>query len=1698
MLTLLCSTALNGVALPALSVAPAHAQSVSTSGDVIPNIPGSIPNWDLGSSATLQIGDTGTGTMTVEEGGTVSNGYGFIGTGAGANGMVVITGSNSVWTNASQLAVGHEGTGMLTIEDGGAVIGSGFIALGESGEGTVTVTGNGSRWTAPRLEVGYQGTGTLNIDDGGTVSAGLVGIGFRVAGAHGTVNLNGIVGARGVLEAEQVVSGPGTAIFNLNGGILRAIRDEADFLDGFATGDVTIGAGGGFIDSNGFGIGIGADLQGGGGLTKQGAGTLTLTGDSSVFSGATTVSEGTLAVTGQLGSSSATIGYTGSDLNATATATVSGVGASWVNSGSVSIGASGKGALIVENGGGIVSSGDNHIGSGGGVVTVTGPGSRWATDRIMVGHDGAGELNITEGGEVNTSSSSFIGGWVGLDGTGTATVSGDGSTWNVGANLLVGFRDAGELTIANGGEVNQENGIVGGGIEVPGTVLVTGAGSSWISRNSLFVGSTGIGELTVAAGGYIESAEGSIGAYPDLRVRGAVTVTGQNSKWVNSGDLHIGGGKGTLTIVNDGAVSAGGGITLGSGAGDNGTLTIGAAAGNAAASAGVLTTPSIEFGDGAGTLVFNHSDSDYVFSAALQSTGTGTDLIDHIAGDTILTGASSGFTGNTIVHGGTLSVNGTLGGTVNVESGGTLGGTGVIGGDVDVDGILSAGNSPGSLKIASDLTLNATSTSVFELNTPGVVGGTGATGNDLVYVVGNLTLGGALDARVAAAGYYRLFNYDGALTGTFNSSTLTGTGGFTPLSPTNPDIRYDTPNQVNLSVLAAGQTMQFWDGGNATGNGMVDGGAGTWTGFATNWTDNNGSTNGGWGGSVGVFAGASGAVTVDGTQSFDTLQFSTDGYTLTGGTLALSPASGTAGTLNIDNSVSTTIGSTIADGTGTGLRKTGGGTLTLTGANTYSGGTELLGGMLSISSDANLGAPSGGLTFGGGTLATTADMQIARDVSLAVTGVFDVAAGTELGLAGVISGSDLRKDGSGTLRLTGTNSYGNTLVWDGTLIGDTRSISGSIGNNATVVFDQAFDGTFAGSTGPFTAPGGVMIKRGAGTLTLAGPSALDWTIEAGGLVTAAERFDGGAEIFVGASLAFEQVADAAYDGALSGTGSFLKAGAGTLLYDGDGSGFTGNTTITDGGLIVGSGAANAGAVLGGSFDVQDGGTLGGHGTVGSGAGSMVTIASGGTIAPGNSIGTLTVDGDITFDAGSTYLAEISPALDSDLIDASGAATIGGGTVHAVKAAGVYTPGSRWTIIGADGGVTGTFDDLTQNMPFVDLALAYDANHVYIDATRNAVAFCDVAGTFNQCSTGDGLETTGAGNPVYDAVAALADGESARRALDLLSGEVHASAKSALIEDSRFVRNAANDRIRAAFDNAGAPVTPVLAYGPGDTPTAVAADYAGPVFWSHAFGSWGSIDSDGNAASLDRNTGGVLIGADAIAGDWRIGLLTGYSHSSFDIDDRVSSGSSDNYHLGLYGGTEWGNLAFRTGAAYSWLDIDTHRSVSIPGFTDNLSGDYNTGIFQVFGELGYDLELDAGTRFEPFANLAHVHLRTDGFGETGGEATLSASGGNTDVTFTTLGLRGEHGIALGTIDATLRGMVGWRHAFGDVTPESIHAFSTGNAFTIAGAPIAENAAVIEAGLDLDLTPDATVSLSYAGQFSGSAQDHGFKANFNVRF
>jgi len=168
-------------------------------------------------------------------------------------------------------------------------------------------------------------------------------------------------------------------------------------------------------------------------------------------------------------------------------------------------------------------------------------------------------------------------------------------------------------------------------------------------------------------------------------------------------------------------------------------------------------------------------------------------------------------------------------------------------------------------------------------------------------------------------------------------------------------------------------------------------------------------------------------------------------------------------------------------GKGGSLKKAGKGTLTLSGMNTYTGGTSIDAGVLSVSSDSNLGDQLGDLTFDRSTLLVTHGFESSRKVFVKNRGTIDVQA-SQLTLLGVIDGiGSLFKEGSGTLTLRAINLYeGGTTVASGILEGNTDSIKGPLINNAKVIFDQQKDATY-----PDVMSGsGTLIKRGSGTLTL--------------------------------------------------------------------------------------------------------------------------------------------------------------------------------------------------------------------------------------------------------------------------------------------------------------------------------------------------------------------------------------------------------------------------------------------------------------------------------------------------------------------------------------------------------------------------------------------------------------------------------------
>jgi outer membrane autotransporter protein len=154
---------------------------------------------------------------------------------------------------------------------------------------------------------------------------------------------------------------------------------------------------------------------------------------------------------------------------------------------------------------------------------------------------------------------------------------------------------------------------------------------------------------------------------------------------------------------------------------------------------------------------------------------------------------------------------------------------------------------------------------------------------------------------------------------------------------------------------------------------------------------------------------------------------------------------------------------------------------------------------------------------------------------------------------------------------------------------------------------------------------------------------------------------------------------------------------------------------------------------------------------------------------------------------------------------------------------------------------------------------------------------------------------------------------------------------------------------------------------------------------------------------------------------------------------------------------------------------------------------------VFGEVGYGMAFGQ-IAAEPFAGLAWVHLSTNGFGENGGLAALVGSGNTEDVGYSSLGVRAATSVMLANGMALIpRATVAWRHAFGEITPTAAPAFATSGAgFAINGVPLARDAALVESGLDLRVSPHAKLGVSYSGELASRLQDHAVKGTFAWNF
>ena len=405
-----------------------------------------------------------------------------------------------------------------------------------------------------------------------------------------------------------------------------------------------------------------------------------------------------------------------------------------------------NGALTIQNNGTLNLSVGADIGEfvgSQGTATVTGAGSTWNNSGLLsIGTIGAGELIIGNGGTVSNTNG-FIAFATGSQGT--VTVTGTGSSWINSIALFVGRIGTGSLVIADGSTVSVAGGggtafvadqlgstgrlnigaAPGNSATAPGTlnaaVVAFGAGSGTLNFNH--TASNYVFAPTVTGNGAVNVLSGT------TTLEAANTYTGATN--VNAGTLNVTGSIGSSGTPS-GAINVLAGAALNVGA--TGSINIGT---NNLTNAGTVTVAA------GGSIV-----DDLINSGVVNNAGTWTGTVtnpgtfDNNVGGTVsgLLTNNSGTTtnagaldGGAVVNGGLLTVNGTAA-AVTVNAGGTLGGNGVVGNTAIIGGMLAPGNSSGLLTVQGDLVFTAASTYLIEVSPANA---------DRTNVTGTATLGGA-------------------------------------------------------------------------------------------------------------------------------------------------------------------------------------------------------------------------------------------------------------------------------------------------------------------------------------------------------------------------------------------------------------------------------------------------------------------------------------------------------------------------------------------------------------------------------------------------------------------------------------------------------------------------------------------------------------------------------------------------------------------------------------------------------------------------------------------------------------------------------------------------------------------------------------------------------------------------------------------
>ncbi|MCP3391843.1 autotransporter domain-containing protein [Bradyrhizobium sp. CCGB12] len=554
-----------------------------------------------------------------------------------------------------------------------------------------------------------------------------------------------------------------------------------------------------------------------------------------------------------------------------------------------------------------------------------------------------------------------------------------------------------------------------------------------------------------------------------------------------------------------------------------------------------------------------------------------------------------------------------------------------------------------------------------------------------------------------------------------------------------------------------------------------------------------------------------------------------------------------------------------------------------------------------------------------------------------------------------------------------------------------------------------------------------------------------------------------------------------------------KTGSSTWTLTGITMDATATMNVQAGTLIVDGLMANIATTV-------SGGTLGGNGAIGG-----LTVLSGGRVAPGN-LGQLVVNGNATFNAGSTYAISVNAAGQSDKI-AAVTATLNGGTIAVTTLAGAYAPSTQYTILSTLGGLTGTFSGVTlsgYNPQFFTSALSSDGSSVFLTLNYNNSAFPAVAQTQNQKAVAGALSSFGPNLPFLASFAGQSDAQ-LRYGLDQLSGEAATGAQHGAFQfTGQFLglmldpfvggRGGASNGMGDAVlgfspERAALPDDIALAYNkvlgvPATKAPAFADRWS---VWGTAFGGANRTSGDPvviGSHDLGARAGGVAAGADYhFSHDAIVGFALSGGGTKWDLAQAIGGGKSEALQAGVYTAVRKGPGYFAASLAVANHWVSTDR---LAPFGNQLTAKFDAQTVGGRIEGGYRFATPLGG-FTPYVAVQAQVFRTPTYAETdlaGSGFGLTYRGRTASDTRGELGARFDRATLVSPKAVLmLRGRAAWAHDWVS-DPSLVAAFQAlpGASFIVNGATPAKDAALASAGAELKFANGVALSAKFDGEIA----------------